>query len=73
MRSAVAASIVPVGWPPLAEAMAKTLEHKVPVHVGGPARGPVGSWRATWLSERHVGTPAIFVGLVEWADKVLTE
>ena len=33
MRSAVAASIVPVGWPPLAEAMAKTLERKVPVHV----------------------------------------
>jgi len=33
MRSAVAASIVPVGWPPLAEAMAKTLEHKIPVHV----------------------------------------
>ena len=33
MRSAVAASIVPVGWPPLAEAMAKTLDHKIPVHV----------------------------------------
>jgi predicted peroxiredoxin len=33
MRSAVAASIVPVGWPPLAEAMAKVLEHKIPVHV----------------------------------------
>ena len=33
MRTAVAGSIVPVGWPPLAEAMAKTLEHKVPVHV----------------------------------------
>jgi hypothetical protein len=33
MRSVVAASIVPVGWPPLSEAMAKALEHKVPVHV----------------------------------------
>jgi predicted peroxiredoxin len=33
MRSAVAASIVPVGWPPLAEAMAKVLEHKIPIHV----------------------------------------
>jgi predicted peroxiredoxin len=33
MRSAVAASIVPVGWPPLAEAMTKALEHKVPIHV----------------------------------------
>jgi predicted peroxiredoxin len=33
MRSAVAASIVPVGWPPLAEAMTKALEHKIQVHV----------------------------------------
>jgi predicted peroxiredoxin len=33
MRTAVANAVVPVGWPPLAEAMAKTLEHKIPVHV----------------------------------------
>ena len=33
MRSAVAAAVVPVGWPPLAEAMAKALDHKIPVHV----------------------------------------
>ena len=33
MRSAVAASVVPVGWPPLSEAMAKVLDHKVPIHV----------------------------------------
>jgi predicted peroxiredoxin len=33
LRTAVANAIVPVGWPPLAEAMAKVLDHKVPVHV----------------------------------------
>ena len=33
MRTAVASSVVPVGWPPLAEALAKVLEHKIPVHV----------------------------------------
>ena len=33
MRTPVANSVVPVGWPPLAEALAKTLDHKVPVHV----------------------------------------
>ena len=33
MRTVVADSVVPVGWPPLAEAMAKSLEHKIPVHV----------------------------------------
>jgi predicted peroxiredoxin len=33
LRTVVANAIVPVGWPPLAEAMAKALEHKIPVHV----------------------------------------
>ncbi len=33
MRTAVASSIVPVGWPPLAEALAKSVEHKIPIHV----------------------------------------
>jgi predicted peroxiredoxin len=33
MRSAVAESVVPVGWAPLAEALAKVVEHHVPIHV----------------------------------------
>jgi predicted peroxiredoxin len=33
MRTAVANAVVPVGWPPLAEALAKVVNHKVPVHV----------------------------------------
>lgn len=33
MRTAVANAVVPVGWPPLAEALAKVLEHKIPIHV----------------------------------------
>ena len=33
MRTPVADSVVPVGWPPLAEALAKVLDHKIPVHV----------------------------------------
>ncbi len=33
MRSAVAESVVPVGWAPLAEALAKVVEHRVPIHV----------------------------------------
>jgi predicted peroxiredoxin len=32
MRTVVANSVVPVGWPPLSEALAKVIEHKVPVH-----------------------------------------
>jgi predicted peroxiredoxin len=33
MRTPVANSVVPMGWPPLAEALAKVLDHKIPVHV----------------------------------------
>jgi predicted peroxiredoxin len=33
MRGAVAASVIPVGWPPLSEAIAAVVEHKVPIHV----------------------------------------
>jgi len=33
MRTPVANSVVPVGWPPLAEALSKVIEHKIPVHV----------------------------------------
>jgi predicted peroxiredoxin len=33
LRTVVASSVVPVGWPPLAEALAKNLQHRIPVHV----------------------------------------
>ena len=33
MRSAVAESVVPVGWAPLADALTKVVEHRVPIHV----------------------------------------
>jgi hypothetical protein len=29
----VANAVVPVGWPPLAEILAKTHAHKIPIHV----------------------------------------
>ena len=33
MRKAVADAILPVGWPPLAEGLAKVVAHGVPIHV----------------------------------------
>src|SRR5262245_28189798 len=33
MRTVVANSVTPVGWPPLSEAMAKVIEHKIPIYV----------------------------------------
>jgi predicted peroxiredoxin len=33
MRTVVAANMTPVGWPPLAQAIAKVIEHKIPIFV----------------------------------------
>ncbi len=33
MRAPVADAIVPVGWPPLAETLAKTIQMGIPIHV----------------------------------------
>lgn len=33
MRTVVANSVIPVGWPPLSEALAKVVEKKIPIHV----------------------------------------
>jgi len=33
MRTSVAEAVVPVGWPPLAETLTKTIELGIPIHV----------------------------------------
>ena len=33
MRTVVSNSVTPVGWPPLREAIAKVIEHKIPIYV----------------------------------------
>jgi len=33
MRAAVAASVVPVGWAPLSDALAKVIDQRIPIHV----------------------------------------
>ena len=33
LRTAVAASVTPVGWPPLSQALAKVIEHQIPIFV----------------------------------------
>lgn|SRR5271165_3539495 len=33
MRTAVAANVTPVGWPPLSQAIAKVIEHQIPIFV----------------------------------------
>lgn len=33
MRTVVAGAVIPVGWPPLSEALGKVIDHRVPIHV----------------------------------------
>jgi predicted peroxiredoxin len=74
MRKSVAGAIVPVGWPPLIETMEKVAARHVPIYACGAccrARSVIESDLAQWGAK--FGSPAIFVSLVEWADRVITE
>jgi predicted peroxiredoxin len=33
MRTVVAANVNPVGWPPISQAIAKVVEHKIPIFI----------------------------------------
>jgi predicted peroxiredoxin len=74
MRKSVANAVVPVGWPPLSEALAKIAAKKIPIYACGACS------RARGISDTDLneygakfGNPKIFVSLVEWADKIITE
>jgi predicted peroxiredoxin len=74
MRKSVAASVVPVGWPPLAEILEKVKASGIQVYACGTcsrARGVVESDLAHFGAK--FGNPTIFVAMVEWADRVIAE
>lgn len=74
MRKPVATAIVPVGWPPLVETLHKIVGRRVAIYACGSccrARGVTESDLNQWGAK--FGSPAIFVSLVEWADRVITE
>ncbi len=74
MRKSVAAAIVPVGWPPLADTLAKVVARSVPIYACGAccrARGVTEADLTQWRAK--FGNPTIFVSLVEWADRAITE
>jgi predicted peroxiredoxin len=74
MRSSVAAAVVPVGWPPLGDTMRKVADKKVQIYACGAcsrARSVVQADLDQWGAK--FGNPTIFVSLVEWADRVITE
>jgi predicted peroxiredoxin len=74
MRKSVAEAVVPVGWPPLVQTLDKVAARKIPIFACGAcsrARGVVEGDLANYGAK--YGNPTIFVGLVEWADRVITE
>ncbi len=74
MRKSVANAVVPVGWPPLSEALSKIATKKIPVYACGACSRARGVTEAD-LTEygAKFGNPKIFVSLVEWADRIITE
>ena len=74
MRSPVAHAVVPVGWPPLAETLTKVTANKIQIYACGAcsrARGVTEADLSQWGAK--FGNPTIFVSLVEWADRIITE
>ena len=74
MRKSVANAVVPVGWPPLAEVLSKLVTKKIPIYACGACSRARGVTEAD-LTEygAKFGNPKIFVSLVEWADRIITE
>lgn len=74
MRKSVAAAVVPAGWPPLSETFSKIVPRKMPIYACGACSRDRGVTEAD-LNEygAKLGNPKIFVSLVEWADKIITE
>ncbi len=74
MRKATADAITPVGWPPLSETLAKLVAKNVPIFACGAcsrARGITEADLNQWGAK--FGNPTIFVSMVEWADRIITE
>ena len=74
MRKSVANAVVPVGWPPLAEVLGKLVAKKIPIYACGAcsrARGVTEADLAEYGAK--FGSPKIFVSLIEWADRIITE
>jgi len=74
MRKSEATAVVPVGWPALNETLEKVVAQHIQIYACGAcsrARSVTQTDLDQWGAK--FGNPTIFVGLVEWADRVITE
>jgi predicted peroxiredoxin len=74
MRKSLANAVTPVGWPPVGETLDKVAAKHLNIYACGACS------RARGVTEADLnnygakfGNPTIFVSLVEWADRVITE
>jgi len=74
MRKTLANSVTPVGWPPVGETLEKVAAKHIQIYACGACS------RARGVTEADLnnygakyGNPTIFVSLIEWADRVITE
>jgi predicted peroxiredoxin len=74
MRKSLATAVVPVGWPPLVDTLHKVTSRHIQIYACGAcsrARSVAETDLEQWGAK--FGNPQIFVSLVEWADRVITE
>ena len=74
MRKSVATALAPIGWPPLAETLDKVVAKHIQIYACGAccrARSVAETDLSQWGAK--FGNPTIFVSLVEWADRIITE
>ena len=74
MRKVVADAVTPVGWPAVGDFLNKLTVKHVRIYACGAcsrARGVTESDLANYGAK--FGSPPVFVGLIEWADHIITE
>jgi sulfur relay (sulfurtransferase) complex TusBCD TusD component (DsrE family) len=74
MRKATSDAVTAIGWGSLSELREKIVAKHIPVFSCGAcsrARGITEGDLATWGAK--FGNPTIFVSLVEWSDRVISE
>jgi len=74
MKKATADAVTAIGWGALSELREKIVAKHIPVFSCGAcsrARGITEADLATWGAK--FGNPTIFVSLVEWSDRIMSE
>ena len=74
MRKTLANAVTPVGWPPVGETLDKVAAKHIQIYACGAcsrARGVTETDLSNYGAK--FGNSTIFVSLVEWADRVITE